>query len=125
MFVSALLDSEKNLEKLSKNILDEIEDITGLNESDFTSIINHYNYYKGLHSYLYGKKMKNEYLPNDQNELQQLMLFERPQFLLDLNKERMEKKREEKTKKMSYKENKKLREKEQKQHLGRIKTWQI
>ncbi len=119
------MENEKKFEEFSKITLEEIEDITGLTESDFSAILNHYKYYKGLHGYIYNRKQKNDYMPEDQHQLQQLLLLERPEFLQDINREKVKKKRDEKNKKMTKKEKEKKNKREQKQYLRRIKTWQI
>jgi hypothetical protein len=125
LFASALTENEKRLDSFPKVTLEEIEDITGLTESDFSAIISHYKYYKGLHGYIYNKKQKNDYIPEDQHQLQQLLLLERPEFVQEINKEKMKKKREEKEKKMTKKEKEKRNKREQKQYLRKVKTWQI
>ena len=126
------MDSEKQLEEFSKGQLEDIKNITGLKDPEIDSILIHFKYilalsryYKGIQNFLYKKKTKNEFLPEDQNQLQQFLLLERPEFMSKLNEEKQSKKRKEKKKKLTKTQLKKDSIKEQKEFMKRIRTWQI
>lgn len=125
MFVSALMPDEKETVDFSKEQLQQIKETTGLVTQDINAIILHYKYYKGIHGYLYSKKLKGEHLPEDGNQLRQFLLLERPDFIMDMNREKHEKSRKEKYEKLTRKMKQKEAEREQKEYLNRVKTWQI
>lgn len=46
--------------------------------------MNEYLYYKGIHSFLTELKQQGKPMPNSQNELQSMLMEQRPTFLNDL-----------------------------------------
>ena len=69
--------------------------------------------------------MKNEFIPEDQSQLQQFLLLERPEFMMKLNQEKTQKKRDDNEKKLTKSQKRKKQANEQKSFMGKIKTWQI